>query len=461
MTLSDYLASLEGKTVAVIGCGVSNRPLLRRLAASRAKVCAYDRKTRAELGEFADELDALGIALYAGPDYLDFLHGDVVFRTPGLRPDLPQIARAVEAGAVLTSEMEVFFDVCPCPIYAVTGSDGKTTTSTLIAELLTASGFRCHLGGNIGRPLLCSADEIAPDDRVVVELSSFQLLTMKKAPQVAVVTNVAPNHLDIHRNMDEYIAAKRNVFLYQHASARVVLNYENSITRSFAAEAPGKVCFFSKTGIPGDGAYLDSGVIHMRENGLDTAVLPISDIRIPGMHNVENSMAAIAAVWGSVPVSAIRSLARSFGGVEHRIEFVREVRGVRYYNDSIASSPTRTIAGLHAFTQKIILIAGGYDKKIPFEPLAPEICAHVKTLILCGATAEKIRAAVAACPDFDPGALSILEAGTLEKAVSLAASAAVPGDIVSLSPACAAFDQFANFAVRGRAFKEYVHALLE
>ena len=461
MTFAEYLASLEGKTVAVLGCGVSNRPLLRRLAKSRAQVCAYDRKTRTELGEFAQELDGLGIELYAGPDYLDKLHGDIIFRTPGLRPDIPQIARAVAAGAVLTSEMEVFFDVCPCPIYAVTGSDGKTTTSTLIAELLSATGFRCHLGGNIGRPLLCDADEFSPDNRVVVELSSFQLLTMKKAAAVAVVTNVAPNHLDVHRDMDEYIAAKQNVFLYQSASGRVVLNYDNAITRSFADKAKGKVCFFSKTDIPGDGAYLKAGVIHMRENGLDTAVCPISDIRIPGMHNVENYMAAIAAVWGSVSMEAIRTLARNFGGVEHRIEFVREVRGVRYYNDSIASSPTRTIAGLHAFSQKIILIAGGYDKKIPFAPLAPEVCAHVKTLILCGATADQIRAAVLACPDYDAASLQISEADTLEKAVTLAAQVAVPGDIVSLSPACAAFDQFANFAVRGHAFKDYVHALPE
>jgi UDP-N-acetylmuramoylalanine--D-glutamate ligase len=461
MTLSEYLASLTGKTVAVIGCGVSNRPLLRRLAASRAKVCAYDRKTREELGEFADELDALGITLFAGPDYLEKLHGDIIFRTPGLRPDIPQILRAVDAGAVLTSEMEVFFDVCPCPIYAVTGSDGKTTTSTLIAEMLTGAGFRCHLGGNIGRPLLCSADEITPEDRVVVELSSFQLMTMKKAPAVAVVTNVAPNHLDVHRDMDEYVAAKRNVFLYQNAAGRVVLNHENGITRSFADEAQGNVLFFSKTDIPGDGAYLKDGVIHMRARGEDTAVLSAADIRIPGMHNVENYMAAIAAVWGSVPAEGIRTLARSFGGVEHRIEFVRQRRGVRYYNDSIASSPTRTIAGLHAFAQKIILIAGGYDKKIPFEPLAPEICAHVRILILCGATAGKIRAAVEACPAYKQDTPAILEADTLEQAVALAAGAAEAGDIVSLSPACAAFDQFPNFAVRGRTFKEYVRALPE
>ena len=461
MTFKEYLASLRGKTVAVIGCGVSNRPLLRALASSDAQVCAYDRKTKEALGEFGEELDKLGIGFVGGDDYLSSLHGDVIFRTPGLRPDVPQIARCVEAGAELTSEMEVFFRVCPCPIYAVTGSDGKTTTSTLISRLLSRAGYTCHLGGNIGKPLLCDADNMKKEDRVVVELSSFQLLTMHASPAVAVVTNVAPNHLDVHRDMAEYIEAKRHVFAGQDESARLVLNHENDITRGFAEDAKGHVFFFSKGAIPADGAYLEENVIHLRENGADTAVLPITDIRIPGMHNVENYMAAICAVWGSVSVPDIVEEAKTFGGVEHRIEFVREVKGVKYYNDSIASSPTRTIAGLRAFRQKIILIAGGYDKKIPFEPLAPEVCAHVKALILCGATAGKIRAAVEGYEGFDPRALPICETDTLEKAVTLASELAKPGDIVSLSPACAAFDQFANFEVRGRTYKEYVRKLPE
>lgn len=461
MTFKEYLASLRGKSVAVIGCGVSNRPLLRALGGSDAVVCAYDRKTKEALGEFADELDALGIGFVGGEDYLSKLSGDVIFRTPGLRPDVPEILRCVENGAELTSEMEVFFRVCPCPIYAVTGSDGKTTTSTLISRLLTRAGYRCHLGGNIGKPLLCEADSMLPDDRVIVELSSFQLLTMRADPAAAVVTNVAPNHLDVHRDMAEYIEAKRHVFAGQDENARLVLNCENEITRGFANEAKGHVFFFSKTDIPGDGAYLSDGVIHVRENGADTPVLPIDDIRIPGMHNVENYMAAIAAVWGSVSVPDIVEEAKTFGGVEHRIEFVREIGGVKYYNDSIASSPTRTIAGLRSFKQKIILIAGGYDKKIPFAPLAPEICTHVKALILCGATAGKIRAAVEGYEDFDPAALPIYETDKLEKAVLLASKITEKGDIVSLSPACAAFDQFANFEVRGRTYKEYVRALPE
>ena len=461
MTFSEYIESLSGKKVAVIGCGVSNRPLLRVLGKSGAIVTAYDKKTKDELGDFAVELDSLGIGFEGGADYLDRLSGDVIFRTPGLRPDVPAISKAVENGAVLTSEMEVFFSVCPCPIIAITGSDGKTTTSTLISEILKKAGFTCHLGGNIGRPLLCDSESISPDDRAVVELSSFQLLTMRMSPSVAVVTNVAPNHLDVHHGMEEYIEAKSNIFRWQKPSDRVILNHENDITRGFGELAVSNVRFFSKKDIPSDGVYLADGVIRVRENGVETDVLPINEIRLPGIHNVENYMAAIAAVWGTVPADAICEVARTFGGVEHRIEFVREIRSVRYYNDSIATSPTRAIAGLRSFDRRIIMIAGGYDKKIPFEPMAEDVCAHVKRLILCGATAQKIKDAITSCPSYDPETLIIEETDDFTDAVNRAYRAAVSGDIVSLCPACAAFDRFPNFEVRGRTYKDIVSRLPE
>ncbi len=461
MTLRAYLDALAGKKVAVLGVGVSNRPLLRLLAGSRASVTAYDRRDRAALSEVLEELNQLGIALSCGDGYLDGLAADVIFRTPGMRPDIPPVAAAVANGAVLTSEMEAFFEVCPCPIIAITGSDGKTTTSTLIAEMLSRAGVRCHLGGNIGRPLLADADKMSPEDVAVVELSSFQLMTMQKSASVAVVTNVAPNHLDVHRDMAEYVDAKRRVFVHQSPSDRVVLNFDNEITRGFIAEAKGRVVPFSMYPLEGDGVYRKDGAIWVSMNGKTEKVLELSDIFLPGLHNVENYMAAIAAVWGRVPVDAIRRTAREFHGVEHRIEFVRELHGVRYYNDSIATSPTRAIAGLRSFPEKVIMIAGGYDKHLSFAPLAPEVLAHVKTLVLCGATAGMIRAAVEAEPGFSADALPILETDDFLRAVDLAQQNAAPGDVVILCPACAAFDKFPNFMVRGKTFKDYVNSLPE
>ena len=289
----------------------------------------------------------------------------------------------------------------------------------------------------------------------MVELSSFQLMTMERSADIAVVTNVAPNHLDVHKDMAEYVQAKKNVFEYQNETDKVVLNYDNDITRGFAADAKGTVEFFSRLARPENGVYLEDGVIY--RNG--KKIMAAADIRIPGVHNIENYMAAACAVEGLAEDEDIDEIARTFAGVEHRIEFVRELDGVKYYNDSIASSPSRTIAGLHSFRQKLVLIAGGYDKKIPFDALGPEICAHVRLLILCGATAEKIEAAVKSAPDYLNGQPEILHAQTLEEAVRLAKRHTVPGDIVTLSPACAAFDQFKNFMVRGETYKTLVRAL--
>ena len=450
-----YFARLRGRRAAVLGIGVSNRPLIRLLLQYGVDVTAYDRTPRERLDDEVLALEAQGAKLHVGENYLDGLEADVIFRTPGMRPDLPQIARLTARGAELTSEMEAFFEVCPCRIIAVTGSDGKTTTTTLIAKILEHAGRRVWLGGNIGTPLLPLAAQMEPDDAAVVELSSFQLMTMTRSADVAVVTNLAPNHLDMHHGMEEYVAAKKNVFLHQSTDGRLVLNLDNGITRGFAAEARGTVEFFSRTARPERGVYLENGVIY--RNGVK--IMDAADIQIPGVHNIENYMAAACAVEGLASDADIDAVARSFGGVEHRIELVRELDGVRYYNDSIASSPTRTIAGLHSFAQPVILIAGGYDKHIPFDVLGPEICAHVKTLILCGATADKIRAAVLAAPAYTEGRPVILDAVNLAQAVALARESARAGDVVTLSPACAAFDQFKNFMVRGETYKKLVHEL--
>ena len=461
-TLQEYLDSLKGKKVAVLGIGVSNTPLIKLLLRSGIRVTACDKATREQLGGVAEELESLGAQLSLGEDYLSRLKHDVIFRTPGMRPDLPELVRAVERGSDLTSEMEVFFRVCPCPILAVTGSDGKTTTTTMIAQLLRAAGYNTYLGGNIGKPLLADVKGMEPEDRVVVELSSFQLMTMEHSPHVAVVTNLAPNHLDVHTSMEEYVQAKENIFRHQNAGDRVIFNYDNPITRELGEnrELASQRTWFSRKEILEPGVCVRNGAIWVyQEDGTRREVLPLEDILLPGEHNIENYMAAIAAVDGMVPDAVVRDFAKRFTGVEHRIELVREKNGVRYYNDSIASSPSRTIAGLRCFENKVILIAGGYDKQIPFEELGEEICKHVKCLVLNGATADKIRAAVETAPGYADGAPAITLCETFEEAVKAAHALAQEGDVVLMSPACASFDQFKNFAQRGEAFKQIVENL--
>ncbi|MDY4754993.1 MAG: UDP-N-acetylmuramoyl-L-alanine--D-glutamate ligase [Candidatus Faecousia sp.] len=444
-----YFEALRGKQVAVLGLGVSNRPLVRLLLEFGCQVTGCDKTPREKLDEEVLLLEQEGCRLQVGEGYLEDVEADVVFRTPGMHPGNPAIEALRRRGAEITSEMEVFFEVAPCHLIAVTGSDGKTTTTTLIAEMLKAEGKTVWLGGNIGTPLLPLCREMKQDDYAVVELSSFQLMDMKRSPQRAVVTNLAPNHLDVHKDMEEYVQAKKNIFRFQKPGDLLVLNGDNEITASFAGA--GQTHFFSRKGRT-NCVWEENGAIYRRgEKILETA-----DILIPGTHNVENYMAAIAAVDGLVSDDTIRQVARNFGGVEHRIELVRIKDGVKFYNDSIASSPSRTIAGLRSFTQKVILIAGGYDKHIPYDVLGPEICTHVRKLFLCGATAGKIRAAVEQTGMEQP---EITDCGDFESAVRTAAAAARAGDIVLMSPASASFDQFKNFMVRGECFKKIVKEL--
>lgn len=448
---TQYFHSLKDKKIAVLGLGVSNRPLVRLLLDFGCQVTGCDKTPREKLDGEVLELEKAGCALHVGENYLDGVEADVVFRTPGMHPANPAIQALVSRGAQVTSEMEVFFEVCPCTILAVTGSDGKTTTTTLVSEMLKAEGKTVWLGGNIGTPLLPLVRQMQPSDFAVVELSSFQLMDMKRSPARAVITNLAPNHLDIHKDMAEYVQAKTNIFRYQDESGILILNADNPITAAFRGN--GKTLFFSRQK-EADVCLADGVICRHGEK-----VLKTSEILIPGVHNVENYMAAIAMVDGLVSDETIRQVARTFGGVEHRIELVRVKDGVRFYNDSIASSPSRTIAGLRSFPEKVILIAGGYDKHIPYDVLGPEICAHVKKLFLGGATGEKIRQAVISCPEYDHNTLEIMDCGSFEPAVRAAAAAAKPGDVVLMSPASAAFDQFKNFMVRGDFYKKLVKEL--
>ena len=444
-----FFNSVKGKKVAFIGIGTSNLPLIKLFSDKGAEVIACDRQPLEKLGENGEKAKQYGAKLLLGDDYLKNIDADIIFRSPGTQPDKPELLALKENGKVLTSEMEVFFDLCPCKIIAVTGSDGKTTTTTIISELLKAEGKTVHLGGNIGKPLLPEIESVNDDDYAVVELSSFQLITMRKSPDIAVVTNLAPNHLDWHKDMDEYIESKKNLILHQNAFGKAVVNLDNEIANSFSKDVRGQLAKFSVKEELFNGAYLDGTTIVYSDYGNKTEIMDISDIKIPGMHNVENYLAAISAVWGLVSAETT-----------HRAEFVRELDGVKYYNDSIASSPTRTALGtLSLYAEKIIIIAGGYDKHIPYEPLGPVINNKVKVLVLLGDTAPKIEAAVKNADNYDENAIKIITVTNMEEAVAEAKKYAVKGDIVSLSPASASFGLYKNFEERGNHFKSIVNGL--
>ncbi len=458
---TQFFNETKGSHVAFIGTGVSHFDLIKLFLSKGYHVTVCDRKSAEQLGETYEVLKSLGAEFSLGENYLDVIFScDFVFRTPGMYYNNEILTEARKKGVVITSEMELFFDLCPCKIYAVTGSDGKTTTTTLISEMLAKSGKTVHKGGNIGRALLPIIEQIDENDVAVVELSSFQLLSMRKSPDVALITNIAPNHLDVHGTMDEYIDSKKNLILHQNAFSKTVLNLDNEITNNLSDLVRGKLVKFSRRNQVECGAFLrDDNVLCYNNYGEITEIMSTSDIRIPGIHNAENYLAAISAVWGEVTPETMKDVAQNFGGVEHRIEFIREIDGVKWYNDSIATSPTRVLAGLNSFSQKLIVIAGGYDKKIPFEPLAEPVNEKVKILILLGATADKIEKAVTEYSGYNPENLKIYRVSTLEEAVSKAKEVAQEGDVVTLSPACASFDMYPNFEARGNHFKKIVKEL--
>ena len=453
-----FLASLNGKHITFCGIGRSNAPSAELFASHGAKITVCDRRSREEMGEMGDRMEKIGATFHLGADYLSNLDGDIIFRTPGMPFFTPELTDARRRGLSVTSEMEMFFELCPCPIYAITGSNGKTTTSTILAEFFRAQGKNVHLGGNIGVALLPEIETIQPDDVAVVELSSFQLISMRQGPQVAVITNITPDHLDMHKDMEEYVNAKKNIFLHQNAFSQTILNADNPLTASFVPEVRGFAQQFSRRHAVENGTWLRSdGMLIYSRNGCNTELFPASDILIPGGHNIENFLAAIAAAWGMVSIDTMHKVAKTFHGVEHRAEFVRELHGVRYYNDSIATTPSKAIYGmLSMFPQKLILLAGGYDKLIPFDPLGPIVVEKVCRLILFGATADKIEAAVRNAEGYREGCPEIYRVQNMGEAVQKAYELAQPGDIVALSPACASFDQFPSYTVRGREFKQMI-----
>lgn len=453
---NEFKSFIKGKKVGVVGIGVSNIPLIKFLVKLGAEVTAFDQKDEKALGDIVPEFKSQGVKFELGEGYLDRLTGfDVIFKTPSMRIDSEALVKAKEEGTYITSEMEEFVKYCKGKVYAVTGSDGKTTTTTIISKLLMEEGFKTWVGGNIGTPLFAQIEEIEEKDMVVLELSSFQLMTMKEGVDVAVCTNLAPNHLDMHKDMQEYIDAKKNIFLYQNAGDVLVVNRENDITYGFEKEAKGEIREFSSKRVIQDGSYFEDGVLYLEGK----EVCKKENIVIKGMHNVENYLAAFAATKDDVSFASMKKVAETFGGVEHRCELVREIDGVKYYNDSIASSPTRTLAGLRAFERKVIIIVGGYDKHIPFEPLANEGYPYIKELILMGATKDKIKEVFDKLEEEKGIKVNMHMVNSLEEAVNKAKELAVDGDVVTLSPACASFDMFPNFMARGNAFKDIVNNL--
>ena len=450
---NEFKEFIKNKNVAVVGIGVSNIPLINFLVKLGAKVTAFDKKTEEKLGAVGEEFKAIGVKLELGEDYLNNLTGfEVVFKTPSMRIDCDALVKVKEEGSYITSEMEEFVRYCKGKVYGVTGSDGKTTTTTIISKLLIAQGYKTWVGGNIGTPLFAQIEEIEENHRVVLELSSFQLMTMNSPIDVAVVTNLAPNHLDMHKDMEEYINSKKNVFLYQDKDNILVLNRENEITFGFEKEAKCEVREFSSKRVLDNGAYYENGTLYL----MGKEVCKKDNVVIKGIHNVENYLAAFIAVKDDVKIDTMKNVAETFVGVEHRCELVRELDGVKYYNDSIASSPTRTLAGLFAFEKKVILIAGGYDKNLPFEPLAYEGYPFIKQLILVGATKEKIKAVFNKLKEEKGIEIPTITVESLEEAVIIAKDIAKKDDVVTLSPACASFDMFQNFTVRGNRFKQLV-----
>lgn len=463
--LEEFKTYVKGKYVAIMGMGVSNTPLIKYLMDLDANITVFDKKSEEELDKsLIEEYAIQGVKFSLGENYLKNLVGyDIIFRSPSMRPDIPELEKELDRGAILTSEIEMLIDLCPGKIIGITGSDGKTTTTTLIYKMLEAAGYHCYLGGNIGIPLFAKIDEMRSEDIIVLELSSFQLMTLKKSPQIAVVTNVSPNHLDIHKSYEEYIEAKKNIFKYQDKDGIVVLNYDNDITRDFSLEAKGEVRYFSTRVKLDDGVILDNNMIKISEDKIRKQIINVDDILLLGAHNIENACTAIAAVKDLVKPEDIVSVLTTFKGVEHRNEFVRLLNGVKWYNDSIGSSPTRTIAGLVSFKNKVILIAGGYDKHLDYTDMGRYIVDHVKTLVLLGQTKEKIKTATLQEIERRGGNidLPIIECTSLEEAVNKAYEIASEGDTVFFSPASASFDMFKNFEERGNKYKELVHSISE
>ena len=459
--LEEFNEYIRFRKVAVIGLGVSNLPLLEYLHNKKAQVTVFDERTEEEI-----PMDTIAkIKMYEfetsfGKNCLEKLNGfNVIFRSPSCLPTRPELKQEADRGAIVTTEVEMLMEMCPCKIIGVTGSDGKTTTTSLINAILQHAGYKTFLGGNIGTPLFTKLPEMEPNDIVVLELSSFQLMNMHVSPDIAVITNITPNHLNIHKDYQEYIDAKKEIFKNQNENGILILNYDNDITRECSKEAKGKVIFFSSKEKLDNGFIVDEDIVKECNDKVRKHILNTDEVILRGNHNFQNIATALAATKTLVDTDVAVEAIKKFKPVEHRIEFVREIDGVKWYNDSASSSPTRTISGLNAFKENIILIAGGYDKNLEYEPLAKPVVDKVSTLILIGQTAEKIYDVVKNESEKENKKININMCDTLEQTIEIAKKSAKKGDVVLFSPASASFDMFKNFADRGNQFKDLVNKI--
>ncbi|MCI8383302.1 MAG: UDP-N-acetylmuramoyl-L-alanine--D-glutamate ligase [Clostridia bacterium] len=452
---------IKFRKVAIIGLGVSNLPLLDYLYEKKAKVTVFDERNIEQIPKHGmDKIESYHFGFYLGKNCLENLNGfDIIFRSPSCLPTREELQKEEERGAILTTEIEMLMKMCPCKMIGVTGSDGKTTTTSLIHSILQKAGYRTFLGGNIGTPLFTKLSEMTPEDIVVLELSSFQLMGMEVSPDIAVITNITPNHLNIHKDYEEYIEAKKNIFRYQNEKGILVLNYDNEITKKCEKEAKGKVVFFSHKEKLENGFIVDDKVIKECEDRIRKHIMSCEDTVLRGEHNLENIATAMATTKTLVPIEKAIEAIKQFKPVEHRIEFVDEIDQVKWYNDSSSSSPTRTLSGLNAFDEEIVLIAGGYDKNLDYQPLAKPIASKVKTLLLIGQTSGKIFDVVKEELENQKKNLDIYMCESLEQTVTLARKVAKPGNVVLFSPASASFDMFKDFADRGNQFKDLVHKI--
>lgn len=465
--LEEFKKNINGKKIGIIGLGISNIPAIQYLASMGAKVTALDKREKIDID--TTELEKMGVEFILGEHYLQNLSGfDYILRSPGVKPFTPELEAAASSGAILTSEIELLMELAPCKIFAVTGSDGKTTTTTLISMFLKEAGFNVWLGGNIGTPLFSKLDEMKEEDIIVLELSSFQLMTAKKSADISVVTNISPNHLDYHRSYEEYIEAKENIFLHKQ-DGTIVLNADDEMTNKFISDINNNnlnsnIKYFSLKHKDNIGVYYENGAIYYN-NGSEINLIEYKDnILLVGMHNIANICAAASAVIELTGIGPIKRVVTTFNGVKHRMEHIATINGVKWYNDSIGTSPSRTMAGLKSFDKKIILIAGGYDKHIPYDVIGKPILDSVKSLVLLGSTAPKIEQAVKdAAKEHGINlteTINIHNFKTLEECVKFSHMVAKDGDIVVMSPASASFDLYKNFEQRGEHFVSLVKALI-
>ncbi|MBU0704140.1 MAG: UDP-N-acetylmuramoyl-L-alanine--D-glutamate ligase [Chloroflexi bacterium] len=462
--MSNSQFAIRNSHVVILGLARQGTALARFLVRAGAEVTISDLRAEEELSDSLAELAGLPVRYVLGEHPLSLLdRADLLCLSGGGPLDAPIVVEAQRRDIPLSNDAQLFLERCPAPVIGITGSAGKTTTTALVGEMCRAAGFRTWVGGNIGNPLIADLNEIKPDDRVVMELSSFQLEIMRTSPHIAAVLNITPNHLDRHGTMEAYIEAKRNVVAHQKSDDFALLGYDDANARALALETAAQLLWFSGGAEVDEGAFRTNGELTLRMGGEDRVICQTSEVRLRGRHNLLNVLAACALAGVSgVDLEAMRQVATTFTGVEHRLELVRELNGACWYDDSIATAPERSLAALRSFEEPIVLLAGGRDKKLPWDEFARETVQRVRQLVTFGEAGPMIARVVeqAAGSRRQEAKLErITQVKTMEEAVEAAARLAQPGDVVLLSPGGTSFDAFRDFAERGDRFKQLVQEL--